>query len=629
MGKKDKSKKKKEPVHVSLDVLGKLYRLFAPHYRSNRKMLIFSVVGMALTIALSVALPWALKLIIDCVILSNPLPPDFTFLAAYLEGKGSKEMLVFFVLAFIALGLLHTLTSFFYKVGLTIVGSNMISDFRERVFEHLQRLSLSFHKEWRSGDLVFRLTSDVNEMKAVLIDSPQQLVQRSLSLVFYIGVMLYIDWQLALIAFSAIPFIWLANRFFGKGMQKATKKKKKKESDMSSLIADNVTAMALVQGYGREDLQHEQFSSVNQKSMVSAVKAIKISKIFKRVNEIVIAAGTAVVIYFGGLLVLDDAILPGTLVLFSVYLKNLYSPLDKFSAILFEIAKAQVAGVRLLEIMEHETTVSDAKGVKKAPALQGRVAFKGVTFGYKKDKPIIKEFNGAFEAGENVAIVGHSGSGKSTLMSLLMRFYDPQEGSVLFDGRDAREFTLKSLRSQITILLQDAKLFNQTIYENIAFGKEGATREEVVRAAKLARAHDFIMAQPDGYDTVIAEGGRNLSGGQRQRINIARAMIRNTPIVILDEPTSALDAKTEKEIKQALNALAAGRTTFTITHKFSSAMDAEKIIVLADGKQPASGRHEDLLESNEEYRKLFDVQANLHQSFLAKTKGKIHHAQAA
>ena len=170
-------------------------------------------------------------------------------------------------------------------MGLTIVGSNMISDFRERVFEHLQRLSLSFHKEWRSGDLVFRLTSDVNEMKAVLIDSPQQLVQRSLSLVFYIGVMLYIDWQLALIAFSAIPFIWLANRFFGKGMQKATKKKKKKESDMSSLIADNVTAMALVQGYGREDLQHEQFSSVNQKSMVSAVKAIKISKIFKRVND--------------------------------------------------------------------------------------------------------------------------------------------------------------------------------------------------------------------------------------------------------------------------------------------------------------------------------------------------------
>ena len=301
--------------------------------------------------------------------------------------------------------------------------------------------------------------------------------------------------------------------------------------------------MALVQAYGREDSQQAKFSKENRKSMDSGIKAMRLSKIFKRLNDILIATGTSAVALYGGWLALHGGMTPGTLVLFVAYLRNIYKPIKKFAGMMLQIAKAQVSCERLLELVDCDMVMKDAPGAKAINDTAGNISFKEVTFGYQEDLPVLKQLDFEIKAGETVALVGHSGSGKSTLISLLMRFYDPQTGQILLDGKDIREVTLISLRKQITILMQDANLFNKSIAENIGFGKEDATEAEIIAAAKAAEIHDFIAQQPDDYKAMISEGGENLSGGQKQRINIARAMIRNTPILILDEPATALDAK--------------------------------------------------------------------------------------
>ncbi len=632
MGKKDKATKKGkqaqvplDSAHISLKVLARIYKLFLPHYKSQWKRLTLSYSAMAITMTFGALAAWPLKLIIDHVILANPLPPKFNFLTDYMQSTEPADLLLVFAAAFFILRVANTFLSYVHKIGLSIAGSHMLADFRERVFGHLQRLSLSFHKSWRSGDIVYRMTTDINEIKTILLQVPQHSFQRLFSIFLYITLMLFIDWELALISFSIIPIIWLANRKFGTGMKKATKKKKKKQSDMSSMIADNITAMALVQAYGREDMQHRLFAAVNKKSMQSGVKAIKLSKIFKRLNGLLISLGMALVVYFGGLLVLDETLLPGTLVLFTTYLKNLYGPLDKFSELIFKIAKSQVAGERMVELMDNEMVMEDDPDAKDAPDFRGEVEFDNVAFAYK-DKTVFENLSLHVKAGEKIAIVGQSGAGKSTLVSLLLRFYDPKAGEIRFDGENLRKFKLNSLRDKVTILMQDATLFNQTIAYNIGFGKENATREEIVRAAKMARAHDFIESLPDGYDTMISEGGDNLSGGQKQRLNIARAIIRDTSIVVLDEPTTALDAKTEKELDKALKALTDNRTTFVIAHKFASIKDVDRIIVLEEDHAPMFGTHNELMTSSAEYKKLFDVQAKMHTDFIEKNRQRAQKA---
>jgi ATP-binding cassette subfamily B protein len=335
---------------------------------------------------------------------------------------------------------------------------------------------------------------------------------------------------------------------------------------------------------------------------------MRLAKTFRRMMIVLVALGTGGVVYFGGSLALDKAILPGTLVLFVAYLKKLYSPLDKFAEMMLEVAKSQVSGERLLELLECDMVMEDNSHAMPAPKFKGRIEYRHVSFGYKKGVQVLKNLNFVAAPGETVALVGHSGAGKSTLISLLLRFYDPHAGQILIDGCDIREFTLQSLRNQITVVMQEARLFNKTVRDNIGFGKIDATEEEILQAAKLAQAHDFIMQMPEGYDTMIAEGGENLSGGQQQRLNIARAIIRNTPIVILDEPATALDAKSEAKIQAALHELARGKTAFIIAHKFSTLAHADKILVLEEGKLTACGTHEELLRTNRAYYELYELQ---------------------
>jgi ATP-binding cassette subfamily B protein len=370
-------------------------------------------------------------------------------------------------------------------------------------------------------------------------------------------------------------------------------------------VAENVTAMALVQAYGLEGTQQSRFALENRASLASGVEAMRLSKMFRRINGMLVACGTAGVVYWGGTLALEQAILPGTVVLFVAYLRKLYGPLDKLADLMLSVAKSQVAGERLLELLECDMVMQDGPKTVAAPRLNGHLEYRKVSFNYTKGEAVLKDIDFDVEAGRTVAILGHNGAGKSTLISLLLRFYDPQKGRVLIDGRNIRDFKLQSLRDQITVVMQEARLFNKTVRENIGFGKIGATDREIMQAAKLAQAHDFIMRMPDGYETMIYEGGENLSGGQKQRLNLARAIIRNTPIVILDEPATALDAETEAKVQEALQALTRGKTTLIVAHKFSTVAHADKVLLLCKGRIAAYGTHEELRRTSPAYRSMY------------------------
>jgi len=607
MGKeKKKSKKSKKAPKLNFKVLFRIYKMFFSHYREQWKLLTLGYSSIILVIMVGLALPLPLKLIIDHVILDNPIPLTVPYLQ-FLVGKSTEEILIILCGLFVLLHFLDMFISYINKIGLLIAAERMIASFRERVFAHLQRLSLSFHTKSSSGDIVYRMTTDITELRALLVVVPQELVRRTFAIIFYVGTMFYINENLALIALGVLPFIVLVNRKFTSDMRVATKKKKKKESKVSSVISDNIAAMALVQAYGREDMQHARFVKENQRSKTHQVRTIKLSKIFKRINAVLVAGGTAIVIYWGGLLVLDDVILPGTIVLFSYYLRKLYGPIDKFSEILFDAAKSQVSGERLLEMMETKMVLEDAPDARTLTSFSGSIEFRNVCFGYEKETPVLDKISFRINAGDSIAIVGHSGAGKSTLVSMLMRFYDPDSGAVFFDEQDIRTLKIRSVRDKITILLQEAQLFNQSVYENIGFGKDNPTKDEIVRAAKLARADEFIRKLPQGYDTIISENGENLSGGQKQRLNFARAMMRSTPITILDEPTTALDAKTEIELQAAFDVIQRNSTTIIIAHKISTIARADKIIHL--GRESFDfGSHPELIANCPEYRAFFEAQ---------------------
>jgi ATP-binding cassette subfamily B protein len=603
----DSSKQKQEREKVSFRTMVRMYKVFGPHYKKHWKQLAVAYTGLLLTTLVSLLSPWPLKLILDYVILENPLPEKAAFLTQWL-GDNVQALLVSLVLAFIVLQVLDSIVSYLHKIGLLTVGETMVTEIKERIFAHLQRLSLSFHASARTGDLIYRMISDVGSLNTILIQVPENFVYRFVMIFAHVGLMLVVEWRLALAAFSVIPILYYYQRRFGSDIQSVTKKKRDKEGDVTSLIAENLTAMALVQAYGREDWQQARFESENRESLELGISAMRLSKVFKRVSDILVAIGTCGVVYYGGSLALEGTILPGTLVLFAAYLKKLYSPVEKFADMLLEVTKGQVAGERLLELVECDMVMQDDPNAVPAPPFQGRIEFRNVSFSYQKGVEVLTNLSFVVGPGETVALVGHSGAGKSTLISLLLRFHDPQKGQILIEGGNIREFTLKSLRSQMTVVMQEAKLFNKTVRENIGFGKIDATEEEIIQAAKLAQAHDFIMQMSQGYDTMISEGGNNLSGGQKQRLNIARAIIRNTPILILDEPATALDAKAEAKIHQALDELTKGKTTFIIAHKFSTIARADKILVLEEGRLVGYGTHDELINTCRHYRELYELQ---------------------
>ncbi|MDZ7309248.1 MAG: ABC transporter transmembrane domain-containing protein, partial [candidate division KSB1 bacterium] len=456
-----KAQKYAKADRVSWKELVKFYRVFGRHYRTYWRTLAVAYSALGISILTALLVPWPLKLILDHLVLAKPFPEALAFLPRFL-GTDPHNLLLGLSLAIILITFVDGTFSYIAKYLLSSTGDRMLADIRERVFAHLQRLSLSFHNHFRSSDIVYRMTSDINGLKPMLIELPQDSINRFGQIIAYAGMMLVLDWRLALMALAGVPVLFYYNLRFGAGVKRAAKTKRSRETEVTSIILENVDALALVQAYGKESAEKARFEQQNRQSMSADIAAMRLAKMFKRVADMIVATATAVVIYWGGRHALSADITPGVLFIFFNYLKELYGPIDKYATLLFEVAKSQVAAGRLLELVETDMVMQDAKDAVPAPRLSGRVEFKEVSFSYRKGQPeVLQNINFTVAPGEKVAIVGHSGAGKSTLISLLLRFYDPTAGKILMDGQDIRRFTLASLRQQVTIVLQEAKLMRR------------------------------------------------------------------------------------------------------------------------------------------------------------------------
>ena len=578
-----------------------LWRLVRPYWR----LLAVAFVAMVVESAMSLWEPWPLKLIFDHVIGSKPLP---AWAAASPVGDDRLTLLNAAALAVVAVSALGAAGAYTHKYLSTAVGQHVMYDLRHVLYHHVQRLSMSFFEQRRTGDMVVRLTSDIDAAQDFISSALLGMSMDFLTLGGMLAIMLYLDWRFTLISLAIAPLLFAVVYRRMRRIKTAAREVKQKESELASIVQESISSMRVVKAFAREDYEERRLDDESQGAMDVALRARSIKAGLSPLVDVIVAIGTCVVLLVGVRLVLSGALTSGTLLVFVLYLGKMYKPMKDLSKLADTLTKSSVAFERIGELLETESRVRDLPGARPAPPFEGRIEFAHVRFGYAPEHLVLKDVDFLVEAGQRAALVGATGSGKSTLMSLILRFYDPESGSVRVDGRDVRDYTLRSLRNQISLVPQDPVLFHGPVWKNIAYGKPDATREEVVEAAALANAHEFIARLPNGYDTIVGERGETLSGGQRQRIAIARAVIRRTPILLLDEPSAALDAESEELVFEALERLTAAKTSITIAHRMATIRRAQLIYVIDDGIISARGTHDHLLATSPLYARLYRLQ---------------------
>jgi subfamily B ATP-binding cassette protein MsbA len=581
------------------------------------------VVGEGLTGLLE---PWPLKIVFDSVSGSKPLPAWLaTRLPAFLTAN-KMAILELAATAVVLIAILDAVFSYVEKYATTSAGQWIMHDLRRRVYSHIQHLSLGFHTQKRTGDLISRITSDVEAIQSFIVSDLLGLVVDVLTLAGMAAVMFYLNWRFTLIALSVTPLLFAVSYFYTRRSKKASRDVRRKEGEIVSLLQEVLSAIGVVKAFGREDYEQQRLERESAESVQLALHARSLKAKLSPLVGIIVALGTALVLWYGGALVVGGILSAGSLVVFVWYLGKMYKPMEDFAKMTDAFTKAAVGYERVREVMETPPSVRDKPGARQAPPLQGEIEFQNVGFTYTGDRPILSDVTLRAEAGRMTALVGPTGSGKSTIAALIGRFYDPNTGAVKIDGFDLRELEQRSLHDQISFVLQDNILFHAPIWQNIAYGKPDATRDEVRRAAELANAHDFIANLPEGYDTMVGERGVTLSGGQRQRIAIARAIIRDTPILIMDEPSSGLDAASEEVVFDALDRLIEGKTAIVIAHRFSTIRRAHNIFVVEDGRIVERGTHEQLLPAGGLYAKLYELQFRQEDHTVSKRLDKIAEA---
>jgi len=488
------------------------------------------------------------------------------------------------------------------------LGQCVGNDLRVRLYHHLQQLSLAYYDTTRTGTILATLTGDVQTIQSFASMSTLNIFTDMLTLVGMIVVMFWLHWDFALIALAVTPLLAIFIARVNKAVRMAVKEVRTRQSDLVSTLQEGLQAIQVVQAFGGEERQEQRFRQVSMETVTAWLKARRFSSLLSPVVGLAIALCTGLVIWRGSLLILAGTMTAGALTVFLAYLAKFFQPVRDLAQMTNTLAQVSVAFHRVTAVCDADQIIPERPAPQDPPRFRGEVTFENVEFGYDPTVPVLRDITFTIGPGEMVGIVGPTGSGKSTVVSLIPRFRDPDAGRITIDGVDITDFKLHGLRCQIGFVLQDTVLLRGTVRENIAFGRPDATEEEIIAAAKLANADEFIVRMPDGYDSLVGDRGGTLSGGQRQRIGIARALIRNSPILILDEPTAALDAESEELVIEAMERLMEGRTVITIAHRLSTLRDADKLIVIKDGVVAESGTHEELLALDGIYAGLHHLQ---------------------
>jgi ATP-binding cassette, subfamily B, bacterial len=587
---------------IPLNYVTRVLRYLSPHWR-------LAIASVFMTILSSVAAlltPWPLKLVVDNVLEKHPMDPLLSKLLGSMANS-QMNLLVFAVLAGLLIALLMNVLHVISNYINTRIDQQITLDFRSHLFSHAQRMSLAYHDRRRSGMLIYMINSQ-GDAPASLIMTIPMLAESALTLVGMFWISYKMDWELALVSLAVVPFLYYSVGYYATHIQDRLQKVMNLEGESLAVIHESLSMMRVIVAFGREDHEYNRFREQTTNAVAARVKVTVHQTLFSLVVNMITAIGSTLVLGVGAYHVIQGKLTVGQMLVVIAYIAAVYKPLETISFTIGSLQNRFMSLRSTFQLLDTEPDIRDRPHAKTIQRATGRISYEKVNFSYSGRIDTLKNISFEAHPGHVIGIVGPTGAGKSTLVSLLPRFYDPKQGRILLDGVDTHDLTLKSLRAQISIVLQEPLLFSGTISENIRYGRLEATREEIIEAAQAANAHDFIMRLPQKYDTMLGERGAAISGGERQRLAVARAFLKNAPILILDEPTSSVDSKTEAVILDALDRLMLGRTTFMIAHRLSTLHHADLILVLNNGQLVEQGTEEELLRRGGIYKQLHDAQ---------------------